>query len=61
MGQNQSGEARRGDTLTLRAIAVLVTPIVMVAAYKTKWGLKPYGTDTNETAALLHRHSGDVT
>jgi len=34
-------------------VLLLVTPIVMVVAYKTKWGLKRFGTGTNKTAAYL--------
>jgi ribose transport system permease protein len=34
-------------------VLLLVTPIIMVVAYKTSWGLKLFGAGTNETAAYL--------
>jgi ribose transport system permease protein len=34
-------------------ILLIVTPIVMIILYKTKLGLKLFGTGTNETAAYL--------
>jgi ribose transport system permease protein len=34
-------------------ILLIVTPIVMVVMYKTKWGLKLFGSGANETAAYL--------
>ncbi|HVP18023.1 MAG TPA: ABC transporter permease [Spirochaetia bacterium] len=34
-------------------ILLIVTPIVMVIMYNTKWGLKLYGSGANETAAYL--------
>ena len=32
---------------------LIVTPIVMIVMYKTKWGLKLFGSGSNETAAYL--------
>jgi ribose transport system permease protein len=34
-------------------ILLIVTPIVMIIMYKTKWGLKLFGSGSNETAAYL--------
>jgi ribose transport system permease protein len=34
-------------------ILLIVTPIVMIILYKTKWGMKLFGTGANETAAYL--------
>ena len=34
-------------------ILLIVAPIVMVVMYKTKWGLKLFGSGSNETAAYL--------
>jgi ribose transport system permease protein len=34
-------------------ILLIVTPIVMIIMYKTKWGLKLFGSGANETAAYL--------
>ena len=34
-------------------ILLIVTPIVMIVMYKTKWGLKLFGSGANETAAYL--------
>jgi ribose transport system permease protein len=34
-------------------ILLVVTPIVMIVMYKTKWGLKLFGSGANETAAYL--------
>jgi ribose transport system permease protein len=35
------------------SVLVVVTPIVMILLYKTKWGLMLFGAGTNETAAYL--------
>lgn len=32
---------------------IIVTPIVMIILYRTKWGLKLFGSGANETAAYL--------
>jgi ribose transport system permease protein len=32
---------------------LIVTPVVMIIMYKTKWGLKLFGSGANETAAYL--------
>jgi ribose transport system permease protein len=32
---------------------LIVTPIVMIVMYKTRWGLKLFGSGSNETAAYL--------
>jgi len=34
-------------------ILLIITPIVMIVMYKTKWGLKLFGSGSNETAAYL--------
>jgi len=34
-------------------ILLIVTPIVMIILYKTKWGMKLFGAGANETAAYL--------
>jgi ribose transport system permease protein len=34
-------------------ILLIVTPIVMIIMYKTKWGLKLFGSGANQTAAYL--------
>jgi ribose transport system permease protein len=34
-------------------ILLIITPIVMIIMYKTKWGLKLFGSGANETAAYL--------
>jgi len=34
-------------------ILLILTPIVMIIMYKTKWGLKLFGSGSNETAAYL--------
>jgi len=34
-------------------ILLIITPVVMIVMYKTKWGLKLFGSGSNETAAYL--------
>jgi ribose transport system permease protein len=34
-------------------ILLILTPVVMILLYRTKWGLALFGTGTNETAAYL--------
>jgi ribose transport system permease protein len=34
-------------------ILLIITPIVMIVMYKTRWGLKLFGSGANETAAYL--------
>ena len=60
MSSVRPGKILAGVTFTFRIkrseilfILLIVAPIVMIVMYKTKWGLKLFGSGSNETAAYL--------
>jgi ribose transport system permease protein len=42
-----------GPVPNILFVLIVVTPLVMIVLYRTRWGLALFGTGTNETAAYL--------